>query len=75
MKRQICLLFSYSLSKIVVFHDSWKDLNIFSILIFSKSCNYLFVFVIRFSMNIALSRLGGLKWTRTTDLVLIRHAL
>ena len=43
--------------------------------------NYLFVcFCIRFSMNISeepasLSDTGGLKWTRTTDLALIRRAL
>ena len=42
--------------------------------------NYLFVsfILIQFSMTIAelpLEVLGGLKWTRTTDLALIRRAL
>ena len=40
---------------------------------------YSFYFFIRFSMNIFfadfIKSTGGLKWTRTTDLALIRRAL
>ena len=56
---------------------SWKT---FYLTLFLKSQNYLFVFFfIQFPMTFLSSNtialLGGLKWSRTTDLMLIRHAL
>ena len=52
----------------------------FYLTLFLKSQNYLFVFFfIQFPMTFLSSNtialLGGLKWSRTTDLMLIRHAL
>ena len=44
----------------------------------SNICSFARFFFIRFSMNIggeAFASSGGLKWTRTTDLALIRRAL
>ena len=64
MKRQFAFLFFLPLGKIVVFHDSWKDLLFLKFLIFSKSCNYLFVFVIRFSMNITVLLFVRLWWAQ-----------
>ena len=56
---------------------SWKT---FYLTLFLKSQNYLFVFSSLFSFQWPFcprsSRCyGGLKWSRTTDLMLIRHAL
>ena len=60
-----------------------KDQSLFVIpdfykLIFSQlSVRFTHFAFIRFSMNArsAKAELGGLKWTRTTDLALIRRAL
>ena len=73
---------TFRLWRIVVSHKYWSE-RPFS---FKKSFsiyNYLFrfCFFIRFSMIICFTipsyegTVGGLKWTRTTDLALIRRAL
>ena len=63
-------------------YPNWKDLLIFANLLVKSLCPLICSFLtlqyfIRFSMNTSLSALptGGLKWTRTTDLALIRRAL
>ena len=49
--------------------------------VFSSNLNYLFVLLFTYSvfnehiLPFLYEKAGGLKWTRTTDLVLIRHAL
>ena len=70
----------------IVFYPNWKDLLIFANLLVKSSCPLICSFLtlqsffIRFSMNIGTdisseTSAGGLKWTRTTDLALIRRAL
>ncbi len=67
----------------IVFYPFWKDLyftNLVNNYMSSLSVRYTQIFFIRFSMimlrkNYLLILSGGLKWTRTTDLALIRRAL
>ena len=68
-----------SLGSIAVFLPRFLE-RPFYLTLFLKSQNYLFVFFfIQFPMTFLSSNtialLGGLKWSRTTDLMLIRHAL
>ena len=76
-KTFLCFAFlSPFLVKLYFTLDQQKNLR------FSIDLNYLFVLLVSYSVfnehKLSFNHLpvtGGLKWTRTTDLVLIRHAL